>query len=157
MRTVVSFILFAAAILAVQGAAPDWQTDLTQALAQAQKEKKAVLLDFSGSDWCSTCIKLREKILDAPDFAAYADRNLVLVQVDFPLHKSLPEAQEKANLALKEKLAVNGFPTLVILDPSGKKIGFMDYDDATPKARRLYSDETPKAFIAQLRKLIKRR
>jgi thioredoxin-related protein len=134
-----------------------WQSDLNAALIQARKENKAVLLDFSGSDWCSTCIRLRQQILDAPAFTAYATNKLVLVLVDFPVHKRLPDAQEKANLSLKDALEVNGFPTLVVLDSKGKKIAALDYDDATPKARRLYSEESPQALISQLKKILKAR
>jgi thiol:disulfide interchange protein len=30
----------------------NWGTDLPKALAQAKADKKMVLLDFTGSDWC---------------------------------------------------------------------------------------------------------
>ena len=29
-----------------------WGTDLPAALTQAKKEKKLVVMDFTGSDWC---------------------------------------------------------------------------------------------------------
>ena len=57
------------------------------------------------------------------EFADYAKKNLVLVEVDFPRKKSLSAAQKRANEALKEKYKVEGFPTLVILNSEGKKLG----------------------------------
>ncbi|MCK5682332.1 thioredoxin family protein, partial [bacterium] len=35
-----------------------WQTDFAAAKAQAQKENKLLLIDFTGSDWCGWCKKL---------------------------------------------------------------------------------------------------
>ena len=57
------------------------------------------------------------------EFADYAKKNLVLVEVDFPRKKALSAAQKKANEALKEKYKVEGFPTLVILHSEGRKLG----------------------------------
>ena len=97
-----------------------WLTDLPKAQAQAKKENKMVLLDFTGSDWCGWCIKLKKDVFSKPDFAKYAKDNLVLVEVDFPHGKQLPAAQKKANDELQKKYNVNGFPTIVVLDADGK-------------------------------------
>ena len=40
-----------------------WQTDYKQALAQAAQEKKRVLLDFTGSDWCPYCVQMDKEVL----------------------------------------------------------------------------------------------
>ena len=66
-----------------------WSTDLARAQARAKAEGKAVLLNFTGSDWCGWCIKLRRDVFLKPDFEAYARTNLVLVEVDFPKRKPL--------------------------------------------------------------------
>ena len=55
--------LFAcAAILALHGAAfaggEGWSHDFEAAKKQAASEKKDLLMDFTGSDWCGWCIKL---------------------------------------------------------------------------------------------------
>ncbi|MBI3415071.1 MAG: thioredoxin family protein [Verrucomicrobia bacterium] len=100
-----------------------WQTDLPKALATAKAENKAVLLDFTGSDWCGFCIKLHKEVFSKDEFAEFAKKNLVLVEVDFPHKKKLPADQQKANDALQAKYKVNGFPTLVVLNADGKKLG----------------------------------
>ncbi|MGZ4972475.1 MAG: thioredoxin family protein [Limisphaerales bacterium] len=97
----------------------DWQTDLTKAQAQAKKENKLVLLDFTGSDWCGWCIKLNHDTFSKPEWATYAKTNLVLVEVDFPRSKELPESQKTANDALQKKYKVEGFPTIVVVKPDG--------------------------------------
>src|SRR5690349_15819737 len=65
----------------------NWLTDLPKAQAQAKQEDRMVLMNFTGSDWCSWCIKLDKEIFQTADFAEYAGKNLVLMEVDFPKNK----------------------------------------------------------------------
>jgi protein disulfide-isomerase len=102
-----------------------WGTDLPAALAQAKKEKKLVVMDFTGSDWCGWCIKLKKEVFDTPEFAKYAKDNLVMVEVDFPTEKKLKQQSaelRKANDALKDKYKPDGFPTIVVLNGDGKEV-----------------------------------
>ena len=71
------------AVLAPAWAA-EWMTDLEAAKAKAAAENKAVLVDFTGSDWCGWCIRLRKQVLDTPAFEAYARDKFVLMEVDVP-------------------------------------------------------------------------
>ncbi len=105
----------------------DWQTDLSKAQAQAKKENKLVMLDFTGSDWCGWCIKLNAEVFSKPEFEEYAKKNLVLVEVDFPRKKKLSEEQQKANNALQAKYKIEGYPTIIVLDGDGKQVGQLNY------------------------------
>src|SRR6185503_11094076 len=105
-----------------------WLTDAAKAQEQAKAEKKLVLLDFTGSDWCGWCIRLHKEVFSKPEFAEYAKKNLVLVEVDFPNKKKLSDEQQKANQALQKKYAVRGYPTIILLDGSGAKVGQLGYD-----------------------------
>src|SRR5579859_2136450 len=91
-------------------------TDLAKAKAKAKEEKKMVLMDFNGSDWCPPCKALRKNVLSSPEFMSYAKDNLVLVDVDFPHQKALSEEQKKANEKLAGEFGVEGLPTVVVLD-----------------------------------------
>lgn len=105
-----------------------WVTSLPDALRQAAAEDKAVLVDFTGSDWCGWCIRLKKEVFDQPEFAAFAQENLIMVELDFPRRKALPPALKEENERLAEKYGVEGFPTIFILDRSGKtlqKTGYM--------------------------------
>src|SRR3954466_2554744 len=77
-----------------------WLTDLPKAQAQAKKENKLVMLDFTGSDWCIWCKKLNAEVFSKPEFADYAKKNLVLVEVDFPNGKEQSAELKKANQEL---------------------------------------------------------
>ncbi len=52
-----------------------WLTDYAKAKAQAAAEKKPLLLDFTGSDWCTWCIKLDKDVFAIPAFGKYANAN----------------------------------------------------------------------------------
>jgi len=138
--------LFAALMLSVAGAEElQWMTDLPKAQAKAKSEKKLVILDFTGSDWCGWCIKLNKEVFSKPEFAKYAKDNLVLVEVDFPHAKKQTEELKKANEALLDKYKVDGYPTIIVLNSQGEKIGETGYVEGGPKA-----------FIAELEKIRKK-
>jgi protein disulfide-isomerase len=109
-----------------------WLSDFSAASAQAKAENKPMLLDFTGSDWCPGCIMLTRDIFDTPQFKDYADKNLVLVTVDFPVHKELPPAITDQNAALQQKFAIEGYPTVILLDSQGNVLSKMlGYNPAT--------------------------
>lgn len=114
--------------------AAKWETDLAAAQQTAAREHKYVLLDFTGSDWCGWCMRLKKEVFDQPEFDQYASQNLVLVEVDFPKQKALPAALSEANQALKSKYQITGFPTLVLLDPKGSEAGRFHYTPGGPSA-----------------------
>lgn len=114
--------------------AGEWLSDFPAALSRAKRENKAVLLDFTGSDWCGWCIKLKKEVLDQSDFTTYATANLILVEVDFPHHKQQSADQKRANQALAEKFGIEGFPTIILLSPGGEKIGKSGYIPGGPDA-----------------------
>lgn len=112
-----------------------WLTDLPKAQAQAKAEGKLVLMDFTGSDFCSSCIRLHKEVFSTQEFAEYAKKRLVLVELDFPLKKKQPDALKKANAALAKEFKVDGYPTLIVLGADGKKLGEAEFDLFDAKAR----------------------
>src|SRR5690242_722587 len=95
-RLLAAAVLFVAAMPAL-AAETEWLTDVPAAIARAKSEHKVVLLDFTGSDWCPWCIKLKGEVFETPEFAAFAKENLVLVEVDFPHSKPQSAEQKQAN------------------------------------------------------------
>jgi len=126
-------ILACGALLQAVAGDVNWMTDVPKAQAKAKEENKLVLLDFTGSDWCPWCMKLNKEVFSTPEFAAYAQKNLVPVEVDFPRNKAQTDEQKKANDALQQKYKVEGYPTVVVLDSQGKKIGELGYEPGGPK------------------------
>lgn len=138
MRGLASWVLgFVVAGLATQARAEDsWMTSYADALKVAAKEKKVVLMDFTGSDWCGWCIKLKEEVFSKPEFAEWAKKNVVLLEVDFPRNKKLPDDLKKQNdeLLQKNRSNVPGYPTILFFDAKGKVVGKTGYVEGGPAA-----------------------
>jgi protein disulfide-isomerase len=112
----------------------DWQTDYPRALEMAKSQNKRVLLDFTGSDWCGPCIELRKRVFSQSEFSAYAEKNLVLVEIDYPQRKKQSPELKQQNEKLSTQYGIDekGFPTVVLLDPAGKVVReFTGYDGET--------------------------
>ncbi len=120
-----------------------WSTDLPAAQAQAKKDKKIVLINFTGSDWCGWCKKLQAEVFTTKEFDTFAKNKLVLVEIDFPNQKKQSAELKKANEALQAKYKAEGFPTIVALNGEGKEVW-----------RQVgYMPGGPKAWIAKLESL----
>ncbi len=105
--------------------APTWQLNFDQARTEAAQSHKLILLNFSGSDWCGPCIKLKKNIFESVEFGQFAKEHLVLVRADFPrMSKNQLDAKQTAhNEALAEKYNKQGkFPFTVLIDASGKVV-----------------------------------
>jgi protein disulfide-isomerase len=104
-----------------------WLTDFEEAKKLAKKEKKAIFIDFSGSDWCHWCVKLDNEVFAKSEFVKYASENLVLFLADFPRANQQSAKVKNQNQLLMKKYGVRGFPTIVILNSDGEKVSQMSY------------------------------
>ena len=95
-----------------------WTTDLDKALEQAKKEKKSVLVEFTGSDWCPPCKMMRKEVFSKDEFVEGASKKFILVELDFP---NGDEEVKKKNQPHAEKYKIDAFPTVVLLDSEGKE------------------------------------
>ena len=142
-------ILFAAgavgfaAVSSVQ-AGPEWLTDYKKAQQEAKTSNRLLLVDFTGSDWCGWCIKLDKEVFSKPEFKDYANKNLVLMEADFPRAKAQAVGLKKQNQELAQQYQIQGFPTIIVLNGDGQKIGELGYMEGGVAS-----------FIAELEKLRK--
>jgi thioredoxin-related protein len=140
LLAIVASLGFSAAVQAE----PNWQTDFKKAQEQAKAGKKLLLVDFTGSDWCGWCIKLNKEVFSKPEFQDYANKNLVLLEIDFPRMKAQADSVKKQNEMLANQYQIQGFPTVIVLNGEGRKVGELGYMEGGPSA-----------FIAELEKLRK--
>jgi thioredoxin-related protein len=124
---------------------PVWMTNFDQAKEQATQGHKQILLNFSGSDWCAPCIKMKKDVFEQSVFQEYAANNLVLLQADFPRTKKKQLAPELK--AQNEKLAElynpeGNFPLTLLLDEQGHVLHSWEG----------YTGATPDEFLNELRK-----
>src|ERR1700742_433609 len=119
-----------------------WLGNFETAKTEAKQEHKLIMINFSGSDWCGPCIRLRKEILESETFENYAAANLVLVRADFPRQKKnqLSKEQVKLNEALADKYNQEGkFPYTLLVDETGKILFTWDG----------FPDESAEQFVSQ--------
>ena len=115
--------VFFSIVLGVAFATPEWLVNFDIARDAAVAQNKFILLNFSGSDWCGPCIKMKKEVFESEAFLSLAEEHLILVRADFPRSKKnqLSNDQTKHNEALAEKYNPEGkFPFTVLLDSKGK-------------------------------------
>ena len=113
--TLTSLAIFTAAATA---AGKDWMTDIDSAVKVAKEKNKAVLVEFTGSDWCPPCIMMDKKVFSQSSFVSKASEDFILVKIDIP--RSNPELSEK-NSKVLNKYKVQGVPTVILMDKEGKE------------------------------------
>jgi thiol-disulfide isomerase/thioredoxin len=144
----VPFIFLAAAMACAALAAPDagWGTDFDAGKARAAKEKKALLVYFTGSAWCPPCKLLHAELLPSKAFAEFA-KDKVLVMLDYPPISARSQEKIKADPALanlmrvKDHYKIPGFPTMLVLGPDGKEKG---------RQSGFEKGKAPEAYLAEL-------
>ena len=104
-----------------------WMTDFEKAKETAGKENKPILLVFSGSDWCSWCIKLDREVFSTSAFREWAADNIVCMLADFPAVKDLAPDLKSQNEKLRDTYNVEGYPTVLLLKADGSVIARTGY------------------------------
>jgi len=106
-----------------------WKSDPLDALEQAKKEKKDVLLLFTGSDWCPPCQKLEQEVFLDESFFDETEDNYVYAKLDFLRNSPITPAAQKLNEQWAEKFGVDSFPTVVLIDSNQKPYAFAGYEE----------------------------
>jgi thiol:disulfide interchange protein DsbD len=90
-----------------------WIADETKGRAQAETDKKPVIIDF-GAEWCTACKELDHNTWPDAQVREQATR-FVAIKVD-ATDDDAPETKR-----LQKKYNVVGLPTVLVLDASGKE------------------------------------
>jgi len=126
-------LIFSLSLTVSASAAEGWLTDFEQAKKLSKEKGVPILADFSGSDWCMWCVRLDQEVFAKKEFKEYAKKYLILLMVDFPRQKKLPEKVTKQNRMLAEKYGIRGFPTVLLLDKDGDVLSKTGYRQGGPK------------------------
>ncbi|MEM7456611.1 MAG: thioredoxin family protein [Planctomycetota bacterium] len=111
-----------------------WLTSLEEAREISKATGKPILAEFTGSDWCSYCIKLHDEVFAQPEFERWAAEKYVLLQLDYPQRTSQPQELKDQNDSLKRQYNISSFPTVLLLDVEGSVIGRAGYVSGGPSA-----------------------
>ena len=109
--------LFVSTAIAEEG----WLVDFEKAKAQAAKEGKPILMEFTGSDWCPPCKALHKNVLVKDIFKEEMPKHYILLKLDNPRDKSKQTDAEKAQYKeLAREYKVTGVPSVFLADAEGK-------------------------------------
>lgn len=111
-KKAIILVAFVLSSFAVQAQELKWETDINKAISVSNKTKKPMLLFFTGSDWCGWCIRLQKEVLKTPEFAAWAKKNVVLVELDYPRKTPQTDVIKAQNAGLQQTFGIQGFPTI---------------------------------------------
>ncbi len=93
-----------------------WMVHLDKAYAESKKTGKPIMANFTGSDWCTWCKRLTRDVFVKQAFKTWADENVVLLELDFPRRKRLPEEIKKQNAGLQQAFKIRGYPSVWIFN-----------------------------------------
>ena len=103
-----------------------WYSDFFKAQELSKASKKPIFAFFTGSDWCGWCHKLQREVFAKPAFKEWAQKNVVLLELDFPRYKQLPAEIAQQNQSLQQQFQVQGYPTIWMFfanqDPKTKQV-----------------------------------
>jgi len=89
-----------------------WITNVEEAKETAAQKKLPILVNFTGSDWCQWCFKLHDEVFAQNAFQQYAEKNLILLEVDFPRNNKQTPETKKSYQQLQSKFGVGNFHLL---------------------------------------------
>ena len=115
MRKIFILTFFIIGAFAVEAQELNWHTDVREPIAINNKEKKPLMMFFTGSAWCGWCIRLQNEVLKTPEFQKWAKENVVLVELDYPKGAvQTPQTPEiiNQNAELLQAFGVRGYPTV---------------------------------------------
>ncbi len=104
-----------------------WTNSLKEAITRARSENKYIMALFTGSDWCEYCKLLDQEVFSTQAFSNWAEKNVIKLYLDFPKFHRLPDNISAQNIAIIQKLGIQGFPTVVFFTPRGEPLTSLGY------------------------------
>lgn len=95
---------------------PGWLVSLEEAFDLSKKTGKPIMANFTGSDWCGWCKRLTADVFSKPEFLTWAEKNVIMLEVDFPRMKRLPQNIAAQNESLRNAFEIPGYPTIWVFN-----------------------------------------
>lgn len=148
-----SFLCLVAASQAQTENDQNWYSDVNVAIQQSLETKKPMFLFFTGSDWCGWCIRLQKEVFQTPYFSQWAKENVILVELDYPRKKQLPDELRQQNQTMQQIFQVQGYPTVHLVTPEPQQDGTVNF---TSLGQTGYAAGGPEAWCAAATGMIKK-
>ena len=111
----------------------EWLRSYDEAVELSKQSGKPILADFTGSNWCGYCVKLKKEVFETPQFKSWAAENVVLLELDYPRPNLQADWIKSQNNMLRDRYQINSYPSVLILNPDGSVIGSQGYKRGGPK------------------------
>ncbi len=99
-----------------------WSNNAEEVFNISKEKGSPILMNFTGSDWCKWCIKIKKEIFDTPEFKEWVkENNVELLELDFPRRLPQTDVLKSQNASLAKEMQVRGYPTIFIIH-NGKAI-----------------------------------
>lgn len=123
------------------------EDDYRQALAQAKKEKKLLLIDFSAR-WCPGCKRLEDEILPTKQFQRLT-KPFVKLKIDMDRFE---------NGIVSEKFKIKGIPTLLVVNADQQEVDrLVDYQPIAVMNQFFSAVKADPASLSRLRTKAKKK
>lgn len=101
----------------------NWHTDYETAMAKVKKDKKNLLVYFTGSDWCAPCKMLKKDLFAKEEFKKISD-SYVMLYIDIPRNRDLLSTEQmNHNSEVLSRLNKKGvFPLFKVLNQQEKEL-----------------------------------
>ena len=93
-----------------------WLINFEEAYQKSTETNKPIMANFTGSDWCGWCKKLKKAVFDTEVFKSWANNNVILLELDYPRRTPQDPAikQQNQNLQQTFRQFVRGYPTVLL-------------------------------------------
>ena len=150
MKKLLIVLLFFTSAIAFGQEKSAWHINFEKAAQISLQTGKPILANFTGSDWCGWCKKLKKEVFDKKDFKTWATENVVLLELDYPRRVPQSEEIKKQNRELQQVFQVRGYPTIHLFNVkvNNQQLEFI------PLAQTGYVAGGPGPWIAKTQSLI---
>ncbi len=131
----------------------EWHNDMNKAIQKSMETGKPLFLFFTGSDWCGWCIRLQKEVFQTPYFTQWAKENVVLVELDYPRKKQLPDELKAQNQTMQQIFQVQGYPAVYLVIPEVQQDGSVNFK---PLGQTGYAAGGPESWCASASAMIKK-
>ena len=92
-----------------------WLINYEEVYQQSIQFQQPIMANFTGSDWCGWCKKLKKAVFDTEVFKEWAKNNVILFELDYPRRTPQDPEIQKQNRDLQQAFGglVRGFPTVL--------------------------------------------
>jgi protein disulfide-isomerase len=138
-----------------------WLINVDNAIEKSYATGKPILTNFTGSDWCSWCIKLKKEVFVTPAFKEWDKENVIILEIDSPRRQQNITllAEKMKNVEgwktkyqnLTQTFGVRGYPTIILFNIKESEKGI----SINPLGKMNYMRGGPTPWIAQAKTILK--